>query len=115
MGKSDVRGAKYRLRCHVLCGYNNSVRFTYDSTKNERNIAERGIAFDLAEEFDWSTAVIAEDTRQEYTERRYQALGLIGEHLHMLVFTTRDGAVHVISLRRANKRERNRYATQTES
>ena len=88
------------------------MRFTYDPTKNDRNIAERRLALDLVEEFDWSTALIAEDTRQEYPERRYQALGLIGEHLHMLVFTPRDGTIHVISLRRANKRERTRYAAQ---
>ena len=69
----------------------------------------------MAEEFDWSTALIAEDTRQEYAERRYQALGLIGEHLHMLVFTPRNDALHVISLRRANKRERSRYAAPPES
>jgi uncharacterized DUF497 family protein len=89
------------------------MRFTYDPAKNERNMAERGLSFDLAEELDWSTALIAEDTRKRYAERRYQTLGLIGEHLHMLVFTPRDGAVHVISLRRANKRERSRYAAQT--
>lgn len=88
------------------------MRFTFDPDKNERNIAERGIAFGLAEAFDWSSAMITEDTRQQYSERRYQALGLIGEHLHMLVFTPRDGAVHVISLRRANQRERTRHAAQ---
>jgi uncharacterized DUF497 family protein len=88
------------------------MRFTYDPAKNERNLAERGLSFDLAWEFDWSSALIAEDTRQPYSERRYQALGWIGEHLHMLVFTPRDGAVHVISLRRANQRERSRYAAQ---
>lgn len=88
------------------------MRFTYDPAKSERNIAERGLAFDLAEDFDWSTALIAEDTRQDYLERRYQALGLIAQNLHMLVFTPRDGAIHVISLRRANQRERNRYAVQ---
>ena len=91
------------------------MRFTYDPAKNERNIVARGLAFELAEEFDWSTALIAEDTRQEYAERRYQALGLIGEHLHMLVFTPRNDALHVISLRRANKRERSRYAAPPES
>jgi uncharacterized protein len=31
-----------------------------------------------------------------------------------LVFTPRNQGVHVISLRRANERERNRYAAQTE-
>lgn len=91
------------------------MRYTYDPAKNERNVAERGLGFELAEEFDWSTALIAEDTRYAYPERRYQALGLIAEHLHMLVFTPRDGAVHVISLRRANKRERTRYAAQAQS
>ena len=91
------------------------MRVTYDPAKSERNVAERGCAFDLAEDFDWSTALIAEDTRQDYLERRYQALGMIDEHLHMLVFTPRDGAVNVISLRRANKRERTRYAAQAQS
>ena len=90
------------------------MRFTYDPGKNERNIAERGLSFDLAEELEWNTALIAEDTRKTYPERRYQTLGLIIERLHMLVFAPRDGAVHVISLRRANKRERMRYAAKTQ-
>jgi uncharacterized protein len=70
------------------------MRFTYDPAKNERNMAERGLSFDLAEELDWSTALIAEDTRKRYAERRYQTLGLIGEHLHMLVFAPRDCRTH---------------------
>ena len=78
------------------------MRFTYDPAKSERNIAERALAFDLAEDFEWNTALIAEDTRQDYLERRYQAIGMVDEHFHMLVFTPRDGAFHVISLRRAN-------------
>lgn len=90
------------------------MRFTCDPAKNQRNIAERGLAFDLANDLDWSTALIAEDTRKAYPERRHQALGVIDEHLHMLVFTVSDVAVHVISLRRANKRERTRYAAQAQ-
>ena len=86
---------------------------SYDPAKSARNEEERGLAFDLAEEFDWSSALIVEDRRRDYEERRYQALGSIGEHLHMLVFTPRGGAIHVISLRRANQRERRRYVRQT--
>lgn len=89
-----------------------AVLLTYDAEKSRRNVAQRGLAFDLAEAFDWSTALIVEDTRKDYQEHRYQALGLINEHLHMLVFTPRQDAVHVISLRRANQRERTRYAAQ---
>jgi uncharacterized protein len=88
---------------------------TFDPFKNERNEAERSLSFSLAEEFDWSTALTIEDTRKNYGERRYQALGLIDTYLYALVFTPRGPAVHVISLRRANHRERKRYAEQTEA
>jgi uncharacterized protein len=90
------------------------MRLTYDPAKSTRNGHERGMLFELAADFDWSAALIVEDLRQDYRERRFQALGFIGEHLCMLVFTPRDGAVHVISLRRANQRERNRYAAHTQ-
>lgn len=88
---------------------------TYDPVKSERNPVERGFAFDLAAEFDWSNALIVEDIRRPYPERRYQALGRIGQHPYMLVFTPRQGAVHVISLRRGNARERSRHAAHTET
>lgn len=88
---------------------------TYDAAKSERSKAERGLAFSRCEAFEWSGALILEDLRKDYAERRYQALGMIGERLHMLVFTPRAGAVHVISLRRANQRERSRYAAQDKS
>jgi hypothetical protein len=88
---------------------------TYDPVKSERNLVDRGFTFDLAADFDWSEALIVEDIRRPYPERRYQALGRIGEHLYMLVFTPRQGAIHVISLRRANPRERSRHASYTEA
>lgn len=85
------------------------MAITYDPDKCEKNIALRGISFDLATDFDWSSALIVEDTRKDYGEPRFQALGSIGERLHSLVFTPRAGDVHVISLRKANKREVKRY------
>jgi len=89
------------------------VRLTCDPAKSERNDQQRGMPFALAQQFDWSLALIVEDTRQAYPERRFQALGFIDEHLCMPVFTPREGAQHVISLRRANKRDRTRYEAQT--
>ena len=88
---------------------------SYGPAKSERNIAERGLPFDLAAEFDWSSALIVEDRRRDHDERRYQALGSICGRLHMPVFTPRGSALHVISLRRANRRERTRYASQARS
>ncbi|HQR54229.1 MAG TPA: BrnT family toxin [Burkholderiales bacterium] len=55
---------------------------------------------------------MAEDLRKEYGEQRFQALGLVAGRLHAMVFTPRSGKVHVISLRKANRREVRRYESQ---
>ena len=86
--------------------------FSFDPAKNERNIASRGISFEVAEQFEWDTAMIAEDRRKEYGERRFQALGFIAGRLHAMVFTPRAWKIHVISLRRANRREARQYEAQ---
>jgi uncharacterized DUF497 family protein len=82
---------------------------TYDPNKSEKNIVERGLSFELARDFEMVGALIVEDARMTYPERRFQALGRIGDRLHMLVFTPRGGMIHVISLRKANPREVKRY------
>ena len=87
------------------------MAITYDPAKNERNIATRGISFDRAADFEWSSALVVEDKRKDYGEARFQALGFIEGRLHMLVFTPRAGDTHVISLRKANDREVKRYET----
>jgi uncharacterized protein len=84
----------------------------FDASKSGRNVVLRGITFDLATMFEWDSALIVEDLGKVYGESRYQALGLIEGRLHMLVFTPREGKVHVISLRKANEREVRRYETQ---
>jgi uncharacterized protein len=50
---------------------------SFDAAKEERNVALRGISFEQANSFEWNSAQIVEDTRKDYGERRYQALGLI--------------------------------------
>ena len=71
---------------------------SFDPAKSRANFDSRGIAFDRVVLFEWSSAFILEDTRHDYGELRYQAMVLIGNRLHVLVFTPRDGRVHVISL-----------------
>jgi uncharacterized DUF497 family protein len=61
------------------------------------------LSFELVELMEWAT-------RKAYGERRFQVLGYIGERLHAMVFTPREGKVHVISLRKANSREVKKYA-----
>jgi uncharacterized DUF497 family protein len=82
---------------------------SFDPAKSERNERERGMPFSMVELLDWSDALIANDDRKDYGERRYRVLGYIGDRLHAVVFTPRAGKVHVISLRKANKREVKQY------
>jgi uncharacterized DUF497 family protein len=89
--------------------YTKQVDMSFDAAKNARNIAARGISFEQALLFEWHNALIVADTRRDYGESRFQAIGLIAERLHVLVFTPRSGETHVISLRKANKRKVDRY------
>jgi uncharacterized DUF497 family protein len=91
------------------------MEISFDAAKDRRNIAERAISFERVREFDWSTALIDEDMRIDYGERRYQARGFIEARLHVLVFTLRRARVHIISLRKANSREIRRYEKETKS
>ncbi len=86
------------------------MEITFDPKKSERNLCERGLSFEKAAEFDFSTALYTPATRIEYGEARTQAVGVIGDTLHSLVFTMRGTALRVISLRRASRKERKRYA-----
>jgi uncharacterized DUF497 family protein len=65
------------------------------------------------EQFDWDGALYVEDVRFAYPERRFVALGLIGGRLHVVCFTPIEDGVRVISLRKANSREVNRYEEET--
>lgn len=58
------------------------MRITYDPAKNATNIERRKLPFDLIAELDWSTAVIVEDVRRDYGERRYRVFGYIGDRLY---------------------------------
>ena len=89
------------------------MEISFDTAKNARNVADRGLPFTLVEQLDWSSAIIEEDVRKNYGERRYLALGLIENRLHAVVFTPRAGKVHVISLRKANQREVKDYEQKT--
>lgn len=86
------------------------MKIEFDPDKNQRNIKERQIPFELVEEFEWETALIREDKREDYSETRFCALGYIGIRMYHLVFTLRNDRIRVISLRKANRREVNRYA-----
>ena len=82
---------------------------SFDPAKSLRNETERGLPFALALDLEWATALIKEDLRKDYGERRFLLLGHIHGRLHAMVFTPRNDKAHVISLRKANAREVKHY------
>ena len=86
------------------------MRITFDPVKNARNIRERDLQFELAAAFEFETAYIETDSRREYGEARYIALGWLGDRLHVVCFTETVDGIRVISFRKANAREVKRYA-----
>lgn len=78
---------------------------TFDPNKDASNIAKHGVSLAVAVEIDWSDVMSKPDTRHDYKELREIGFGLIGDRLYCIVFTQRDDAFHIISLRKANRRE----------
>jgi uncharacterized DUF497 family protein len=82
---------------------------TFDLAKNAKNISERGLSFERVAELDWATAVIGEDTCHDYGEPRPLVMARLDGRLHAAVVTPRGEGLHVISFRKANRREVRRY------
>jgi uncharacterized DUF497 family protein len=85
------------------------MAFTFDPEKNARNVAERGLSFDLVERLEWETAIVVEDTRRNYGEIRLQVLARLEGRLYAAVVAPRGEDLRVISFRKANRREVERY------
>ena len=85
------------------------MEIEFDPAKNKLNIARHGVNIALAESFEIETALVEIDDRHDYGEIRYIAIGYLTKRLHVMVFTIRDQTMRVISLRKANRKERERY------
>ena len=88
--------------------------FEWDEAKSERNRIERRLPFDLAMALFEGPVLEQIDGRQDYGEKRVQAVGTAAGKTLLCIYTDRDHARRIISLRYANRRERDAYrAAQT--
>ncbi|HME25775.1 MAG TPA: BrnT family toxin [Acetobacteraceae bacterium] len=85
------------------------MAITFDPAKNATNIATRGLSSERVAEFGWSEALLVDDNRRDYGERRVRVFALLDGRLHIAVITPRGEDVRVISLRRASQKETNLY------
>jgi uncharacterized DUF497 family protein len=91
------------------------VLIDFDPRKNERNIRERQLSFEAASRFVFDQALIYVDSRHDYGEVRYVAIGPLDTRIHVMCFTETNNGIRVISLRKANDREVARYAKHKET
>jgi uncharacterized protein len=86
------------------------MRLEFDADKDRINREKHGVSLAAAIEMDLDSAMIVEDSRFNYGERRLVAFGGIDGRLHCLVFSRPEPNVtRAISLRKANAREVRRY------
>ncbi|MBF0135839.1 MAG: BrnT family toxin [Magnetococcales bacterium] len=85
------------------------MKITYDPAKDLWNTESRQLPFDRVADFRWQDALIVEDVRCVYPERRFVAVGYLDKRLHVLCFTPVESGIRVISFRKANPREARKY------
>jgi uncharacterized DUF497 family protein len=85
------------------------MEFEWDEVKRRANYAKHGLDFRDAQRVFQGITLSAEDNRQDYGETRFISLGLLGDLVVVVVFTERDEKIRLISMRKANQRERKAY------
>ncbi len=88
------------------------IMWDWDEDKRRANRLKHGIDFAELADFNWPNAVTREDTRGDYGERRFISTARLHGRVHVCVWTLRDGQPRIISLRKANTRERARHAAE---
>jgi len=81
----------------------------FDSAKREKTLAERDIDFADAAEVFAGHQFTLKDERQNYNEPRFITVGKLNGRMVMVVWTPRGVKRRIISMRKCNEREQNRY------
>lgn len=86
------------------------MKITFDPTKRNKTLAERGLAFEDAAVVFAGVTLEIQDTRQAYGEVRMICYGTLDGRMVVIGYTPRGAARHVFSMRKANEREQKRIA-----
>lgn len=85
------------------------MRFTFDPIKDTLNIGKHGLSLGDAKNLEWSFSLCWIDTRKDYGEERFVALVPMSDRLYCVVYVELKMSKRIISLRKANNREIDRY------
>ena len=86
------------------------IRFEWDDAKNDRCMRDRGFGFaDILPAFLDPNRRLERDDRRDYGEERFRLYGRVAGRLFVIAYTRRGMVTRIISARKANARERDRY------
>ena len=88
------------------------MNLEFNKFKRDKTLNERGLDFARANEFFDNFHFTAQDRREMYEEHRFISVGYLDARLIVLVWTPRGEARRIISMRKANDREKAIYANQ---
>lgn len=89
--------------------YNNYVKIEFDPAKRDWTLRERGLDFAKAERIFQAFTLTFDDDREHYGEDRFITYGLMDDVIVACVWTARGDRRRIISLRKAEKDEREIY------
>lgn len=94
--------------------YTSAMNFEWDEAKSGVCFQSRGFDFAYAlRAFLDPDRLVHQDLRRSYGEDRYQLMGRIESRLFVVIYTTRQGAIRIVSARKANQREVKQYENRT--
>lgn len=82
---------------------------TYDPDKRAATLKHRNLDFEDAPKLFAGTHFQMEDDREDYGETRWITVGRLNRAMVVVVWTQRDEARRIISMRKCNAREQERY------
>jgi uncharacterized protein len=86
--------------------------FEWDEEKSKSNLKKHGIDFKTARKI-WFDENRIEIEAPYPTERRWVVIGAIEDKVWTAIFTLRDDAIRIISVRRSRAKEKRIYGTKT--
>jgi hypothetical protein len=85
------------------------MRYTWDEAKRRQNLKDHGLDFVDAHSVFAGVTYTYEDDRFAYSEQRFTTLGLLAGIPVSIVHTETPHEIHVISFRKATRREATLY------
>ncbi len=81
----------------------------FDQAKRKQTLEYRGLDFARCDEVFAGPHLLIEDDRKDYSEQRFICFGFLDGREVVIVWTPRGNARRIISMRKANEREKRRF------